>query len=371
MSLIRPNIQKLTPYSPGKPISAVRRELGLKRIIKLASNENPLGPSPKAIAAAKAAAEEMHLYPDGAGVELKQALSAHFRVAESQIVLGNGSDELIQMVGRIALDSPQDEVVMGDPSFVRYEAAAHIAPATLKKVPLESDYVHDLAAMACVVTEHTKLVYIANPNNPTGTIVVKSDLDRFIADLPESTIVVLDEAYFEFGAENPEFPDSLDYIREGKPVVGLRTFSKSYGLAGLRVGYAFATQEIAAGLEKIREPFNVNSIAQAAAAAALEDQEHIRRTLDNNRRGMKRIASALEKHGAKVYPSYANFVFADFGRPTDSIFQALLQQGIIIRPGSGLGTPNCLRITIGTEEEVDAFLEAFEAVSQAELSLKS
>lgn len=360
--MVRPNILELRPYSPGKPISEVRRELGLERIIKLASNENPLGPSPKAVEAVKKAAEEMHLYPDGAAYEIKRALSERFQIPADQIVLGNGSDELIHLLGLVFLGSNQDEVVIGDPSFVRYDAAAHLATAKLHKVPLDSEYRHDLSAMAAKVNERTRLVFIANPNNPTGTIVLKSELDRFFADMPDSATVVLDEAYFEFAAHVPDFPNSLDYIAEGKNVVGLRTFSKSYGLAGIRIGYAFATPQIADALERAREPFNVNSLAQVAAVAALQDQAHIQNTLENNRRGMARMKAALEQSGAKVCESYANFLFVDLGRPAAPVFQALLQKGVIVRSGEIFGTPNCLRITIGSDDEVDAFLEAYEQV---------
>jgi histidinol-phosphate aminotransferase len=359
---IRPNVLGLIPYSPGKPIDEVKRELGIDSVIKLASNENPLGPSPKAVAAVEHAAWEMNIYPDGGGYALKQALSKRFNLPPGQIILGNGSDELIHLLGLVFLGSEEDEVVVGDPSFVRYDAAAKLAPSKLIKVPLDSEYKHDLVAMRKRVNDKTKLVFIANPNNPTGTVVLKKELDHFLSDLPKNTVVILDEAYFEFAEDLQGFPNSLDYVREGRNLVGLRTFSKTYGLAGIRIGYAFANPAIADGLERTREPFNVNSLAQVAAIAALEDRDHIRDTIDNNRKGMTRVNRALRAHGARTCESYANFIFADLGRPAQPIFQALLRKGVIIRSGEIFGTPNCIRVTIGTEDEVDIFIKAFDEV---------
>jgi histidinol-phosphate aminotransferase len=360
---IRPNVLKMHPYSPGKPISEVKRELGLDRVIKLASNENPYGPSPKALEAVSKAAAEMHVYPDGAAFELRQALSAKFEIDPSGILLGNGSDELIHLLGLILLDSPEDEVVVGDPSFVRYDAAAHLAPCRLVKVPLDADLRHDLPAMARATTDRTKLLFIANPNNPTGTLVRRSEVDALLADLPPTTVVVLDEAYFEFAAHESDYPNSADYVRAGQPVVGLRTFSKAYGLAGIRLGYGFAPGAIVDAVDRAREPFDVNSLAQAAGIAALQDDEYVRQTVTRNRRGLKRIAEAFRQAGARPYESYANFVFADLGRPARPVFQALLQRGIIVRSGEVLGMPHALRVSVGTEDEVEAFCEAFAEVT--------
>jgi histidinol-phosphate aminotransferase len=360
---IRPNVLKMHPYSPGKPISEVKRELGLDRVIKLASNENPYGPSPKALEAVSKAAAEMHVYPDGAAFELRQALSVKFEIDPSGILLGNGSDELIHLLGLILLDSPEDEVVVGDPSFVRYDAAAHLAPCRLVKVPLDADLRHDLPAMARATTDRTKLLFIANPNNPTGTLVRRSEVDALLADLPPTTVVVLDEAYFEFAAHESDYPNSADYVRAGQPVVGLRTFSKAYGLAGIRLGYGFAPGAIVDAVDRAREPFDVNSLAQAAGIAALQDDEYVRQTVTRNRRGLERIAEAFRQAGARPYESYANFVFADLGRPARPVFQALLQRGIIVRSGEVLGMPHALRVSVGTEDEVEAFCEAFAEVA--------
>lgn len=359
---IRPNVLTMHPYSPGKPVDEVKRELGLERVVKLASNENPLGPSPKAVAAVQAAASKMHIYPDGAAHDLRTALSRKFGIATNQIIVGNGSDELIHLLGLVLLDE-DSEMMMGDPSFSRYDAAAHLAPAKLVKVALDGNYRHDLPAMAKAVTGKTRLIWVANPNNPTGTVVRKADVDAFLNDIPEDVVVVLDEAYFEFAADLPDFPDSLDYIKAGRPnVVGLRTFSKAYGLAGIRVGYGFAPFAIADAIERAREPFDVNSLAQVAAVAALEDDEHIQRTVETNRRGLASLAGAFEAVGAKPMESFANFVFADLGRPARPVFDALLRRGVITRPGDVLGNPNCLRVSVGTDEEMEIFVNELKAV---------
>lgn len=361
---IRPNILAMTPYSPGKPIAEVKRELGLERIVKLASNENPLGPSPKAVEALKKAAEEAHIYPDAATHDFRAAVSAKFKVPSETVIVGNGSDELIHLLGLIFLDSPEDEVIVGHPSFVRYDAAAHLATAKLIQVPLDEEYRHDLPAMARAVTKNTKLLFIANPNNPTGTLVRKPEVDALLRDLPEGVTVVLDEAYYEFAAHEPDFPCSVDYVLEGRNVVGLRTLSKTYGLAGIRLGYGFAPAPIADAINRAREPFNVNSLAQVAGIAALEDEAHVQRTVENNRRGLQRLAGAFEAVGASVCPSFANFLFVDLGRPARPVFQALLERGVIVRPGDVLGAPTCLRVSVGTEEEIEFFVNALNEVMQ-------
>lgn len=362
MAPIRPNVLRMEPYSPGKPISEVKRELGLERVVKLASNENPLGPSPMAVEAVRRAAAQMHLYPDAAAFDLRQAIASRFAIPENLIFLGNGSDELIHMLGLLFLGEPGDQMMVGDPSFVRYDAAALLAPAELIKVPLDAGYRHDLTAMARLATEQTKLIFIANPNNPTGTIVRRGDFDKFLDDLPPNATVVLDEAYFEFAAHVSEYPVSLDYVQAARPVIGLRTFSKTYGLAGIRIGYGFASTEVVDAFNRAREPFNVNSLAQAAADAALQDTAHIEATVANNRRGLDRISSVLSDLGATPCESYANFVFADLHRPAQPVFRALLERGVIVRSGEVFGTPTCIRVSVGTDEEVTAFVEAIRAI---------
>lgn len=357
---IRPNIQRMVPYSPGKPISEVQREYGLTDVVKLASNENPLGPSPRAMEALREAVGTAHLYPDGAAFELRTALQRQFHVPFEQIVVGNGSDELIRMLGWVLLDGPDDEVLAGDPSFICYDETANIVPCRLVKVPLDATYTHDLAAMARAITAKTRIVFIANPNNPTGTIVAKQDLDAFLSDVPETCLTVLDEAYFEFAKEATGYADGREYVLAGRSVAVLRTFSKAYGLAGIRCGYAFVPPEVADAIQRARQPFNVNSLAQAAGIAALGDQDHVARTLANNHEQGARIARALEAIGARVSETYANFVFADLGRPAQPLVQALLEQGVIVRSGNPFGCPNCLRVSIGNAREIDRFITALE-----------
>ena len=353
----RPNVLKMSPYSPGKPIEEVKRELGLTRVIKLASNENPLGPSPKAVAAVKAAAENIHLYPDASAHTLREALSKHYDLPMPQIVVGNGSDEIIHMLGQILLGLPIDEVIVPNPSFVRYDAAASLADCQLVKVPVTSEMQIDLNAIAKAVTENTKIIFIANPNNPTGTIVSVDELDTFLGSIPSTVVIVLDEAYFEFADGTLGFPNSLDYVRKHPNVVGMRTFSKTYGLAGIRVGYAFVSEPMSDAFDRAREPFNVNCLAQVAAVAALSDSNHLQQTVELNKRGLQRMHQAFLDLGANPYKSYANFIMADLGRPARPVFQALLERGIVTRSGDVLGLPNCLRVSVGTDEEVGIFIE--------------
>lgn len=361
-SLVRPNVLGLRPYVPGKPVETVRRELGLERIVKLASNENPWGPSPLAIAAVKKAAEEMHFYPDGAAFELKQALSDYYGVPPSRIVVGNGSEDLIALLGVTLLDSPEEEVIMAHPSFARYETCANSAPSKLIKVPLDSDLKHDLRAMAAHFNERTKLVFVANPNNPTGTVVDRRDLEAFINDLPPRATLVLDEAYHEFANGFTDGYISSQHFLDRPNVCGLRTLSKAYGIAGIRMGFGFFPEWLVEGLERTRAPFNVSNVAQAAGIAALKDEAHLQKTLQGTRKGIERLTAAFQKVGAKVVPSFANFVWADLGRPARPVYDALLQRGVIVRPGDFLGDPNALRVSVGTDEELDFFEEALEAV---------
>jgi len=359
---IRPNVLRMEPYSPGKPVEEVKRELGLNRVVKLASNENPFGPSPKAVAAVKKAAEKMHIYPDGAAYDLKSALSKHLDLPASSLMIGNGSDELIHMIGLILLGCEDDEMIMGDPSFSRYDPTAQLGSSKLIKVSLDKEHKHDLPAMARATTSSTKLIWIANPNNPTGTIVRKAEFDKFLSDIPDDTVVALDEAYFEFAEHVLDYPNARDYVVAGKNVIGLRTFSKAYGLAGIRLGYGFGPEAVIDAINRVREPFNVNCLAQIAGIAALEDEEHVRKTVENNRRGIEILAGAFEKAGAKPCESFANFVYADLGRPARPVFQALLERGVITRPGDVLGDPNCLRVSVGTEEEMQIFIQELEEV---------
>lgn len=351
----------MTPYVPGKPISEVQRELGLEKVVKLASNENPLGPSPLAIQAVKQAADSMHIYPDASGFALREKLAQKHGLNKNNIFLGNGSDELIHMLGCLFL-APGDNLVVADPTFVRYHAAAELADVEIRKVPLDKDLRHDLPAMASACDERTKLIFVANPHNPTGTVVSKSEINQLIESLPSGTTLVLDEAYFEYASDLPDFPSGIDYVKTGKQVICLRTFSKSYGLAGIRIGYGFAAAELVDAFDRAREPFNANSLAQVAALAALDDENHLAESRKVNRDGLKRITEAMAQHGLKTIPSHANFICIDLGQPAKPVFEALLQKGVIVRTGEPLGLPTFIRVSIGTPDEVSEFLTAFESI---------
>ncbi|MFZ4508850.1 MAG: histidinol-phosphate transaminase [Fimbriimonas sp.] len=359
---IRSNVLRMHPYSPGKPVSEVQREFGLDRVVKLASNENPLGPSPKAVRAVEEAAKQLHIYPDGSSYDLKQAIAHHYDLPANQIVVGNGSDELIHLLGLLFLGEANDEIMVGSPGFSRYWASAHLVPSRVVEVPLDADFRHDLTAMARAVSENTRMIFVANPHNPTGTIVRKNEVDRFLDDVPESVAVVLDEAYYEFADGVADFPVSTDYVRTRPNVIGLRTFSKTYGLAGIRIGFGFVPAEVSDAIDRAREPFNANSLAQVAAIAALGDDEHIRATVQSNTEGLGRIAAAFRACGATPTESFANFVWADLHRPARPVFQALLERGVITRCGDVFGHPTCLRVSVGTAEEIGIFVETLNQV---------
>jgi histidinol-phosphate aminotransferase len=352
----------MRPYSPGKPIDEVKRELGLSDVIKLASNENPIGPSPKAVEAIKQAASGINIYPDAAAHDLREAIAKKHGVSPDQVVVGNGSDELIHYLGLVLLEGDETELVMGDPSFVRYIASAQLSDARLTKVPLDNTWTHDIPAMIGACTDKTRLIYLANPNNPTGTVVGKTGVEQLIDDTPEDALLVLDEAYYEFGTEHPDFPDSVELLKQGKPICILRTLSKAYGLAGIRVGYGIAPVEVIDAINRIREPFNVNVLAQAAAIAALDDQEHLDHTVRLNREGITRVEEKCRAMGLKTVQSYANFICIDCNRPGEEVFNELVKRGVIVRSGHVLGMPTHIRVTIGTENEMTQFLNAFETV---------
>jgi len=350
------------PYQPGKPIAEVRRELGLSDVVKLASNENALGPSPKALAAISRAAAQVHLYPEGSCHELRKALASNLQVPPDWLVFGNGSDELIHLLGLAYLQAGH-EVLVADPTFVRYEAAALLNQASCQRVPLR-EWEYDTDAMRRAVSSRTRLVFLANPNNPTGTYVGADEFAALVHAVGPDTILCVDEAYFEY-VDAADYPDSLDYVRRGYNVIVLRTFSKIYGLAGVRVGYGIARPEIVAALEQVREPFNVNSLAQAAATAALQDHEHVRRSRETAILGRVWLSQQLAAVGLRPYPSQANFVWVDTGRDCRTLFEQLLRQGIIVRTGDIFGAPTFLRITVGTMEENRRLMQALQEVIQS------
>ena len=349
------DIQSLSPYVPGKPVEELQRELGLTRVIKLASNENPLGPSPKAMAALDGAQTTLHRYPDGGGTQLRQAIADRWKVAGDQIILGNGSDEILGLLARTFL-TPGDEAIMADHTFVIYKmevTAVHGKPVV---VPLVN-WTHDLESMARAITPRTKLLFLCNPNNPTGTMVSADAVDRLMARVPQDVIVVFDEAYFEY-VRSPRFPDALAYVKRGRNVIVLRTFSKIYGLAGLRIGYGVGTSEIIGFLNRVRPPFNANSLAQKAALAALRDDEHVAKSRAVNVAGMEQLVQGLRALGVAPIPSETNFLYFDAKQDGRSVFDALLRKGIIVRHIEG----TMLRVTIGLTDENAAFLQAFKKV---------
>lgn len=365
----RENILRIAPYVPGKPIEEVKRELGLTDVIKLASNENPLGPSPRAQAAIREAAGRVHLYPDGNAFRLRQALAAHLtaqgkdEIVPEQVMVGNGSDELIKMLAETFVH-PGDRVVFPTPSFSEYEFACRVADGTPVAVPLK-DFRVDVEALAAAARiPRTPLVFVANPNNPTGTLVPRNELEWLIGQLLPETILVLDEAYFEF-VDDPAYSPGLTWVAAGRPVVVLRTFSKIYGLAGLRVGYGVAPAGLVGLVQRVREPFNVNSLAQEAALAALGDTEHVSRSRELIRQGREELTRELTARGLRVIPSQANFLYFDIGVDCRRVFQELLREGVIVRTGDIFGNPTFLRVTIGLPEENGRFLQSLDRVLAA------
>jgi len=358
--LVWDNILTLPYYQPGKPIEEVERELGLTGIVKLASNENPLGPSPKATEAMHKAAASMHRYPDANGFYLKDRLGTLLDVHRDQIGLGNGADELLTLVAA-AFIHPGDEALIPSPTFIRYETAVQMMGGTPVRVPLR-DWTIDFDALTAAVTERTKLVFICNPNNPTGTYVDERRVRAFLDAMPRHVIFVFDEAYREY-VDALDFPDSLAFLRSGdRRIIVMRTFSKIYGLAGLRIGYGIATPELSDVLKLVRLPFNASAMAQAAALAALDDTEHVERSQQLNRQGKRFVYDLFDRLSLTYAPSQTNFVFFDSRRDGVQVFDALLRRGVIIRPLTVQGTKRYLRVSIGTPSENERFAEALEAV---------
>lgn len=369
-----PYVSEIKPYVPGKPVKELEREIGIKDSIKLASNENPLGASPKALKALKEYLEtncDIHRYPDGSGYYLKNALAEKVlkrqsarasgekasgeKVAPDNTILGNGSNELIDIAVRTFM-SVGDEAVMAAPSFVVYSMAVRSVGAKAVEVPL-ADYRHDLIKMAEAITDKTKMVFIANPNNPTGTINKKDEFAWFMNIVPEGVLVVVDEAYYEYVTDS-EYPDTLNYFMGDRNILILRTFSKAYGLASLRIGYGIAIKEIISEMNKVREPFNTNTIAQLAAAHALKDEDHIKRSIETNEHGKEFLYRELDSIGLGYVPTEANFIYIPLNTDSTTIYNALLRQGVIVRP---VGQKE-IRVTIGLPEENKRFIEALKTV---------
>ena len=355
MITVTENIKNITPYTPGKPIEELERELGISGSIKLASNENPLGPSPKAVVAIKRALAGLNRYPDGSGFYLSQALAKKYDVDIPQIILGNGSNELIELAVRTFIQ-PGDEVISADPSFGVDRMITQAAGGTNIVVPLK-DNRHDLDAMADRITEKTKIIFIANPNNPTGTMNRSAEMDRLMERVPDHVIVAVDEAYYEY-VTRADYPDALDYLKAAKNVLALRTFSKIYGLAGLRIGYGITRPEIAELMNKVRQPFNTNSLGQIGALAALADRKHVERSIAINSEGKQFLYQAFDRLGISYLPTEANFIL--FEAPSDGreLYNTLLKTGVIIRPMGG----KKLRVTIGLPEENKRFVSELEKI---------
>ncbi|MGZ5012012.1 MAG: histidinol-phosphate transaminase [Methylobacter sp.] len=361
-NLAVPGVQKLIPYTPGKPIEELERELGLTQIIKLASNENPLGPGKKALTAIQATLKDLALYPDGNGFNLKQALAKKYAVEMNQITLGNGSNEILELVARAFL-TPEFEVVFSQHAFAVYPIVTQAVGAKAVVAPA-LNYGHDLDAMLERVTDKTRLVFIANPNNPTGTLLDHASLEAFIQALPDTCVCVLDEAYCEFVGDQSA-DNSIAWLEKYPNLLITRTFSKAYGLAGLRVGYALSSLQLADILNRVRQPFNNNMLALAAAEAALTDTEHLQNTIAVNAQGMQFITDGFKKMGLEWIPSAGNFVLVDLKQPAMPIYELLLRKGVIVRPVGVYELPNHLRITIGTQSENQLFLQALIEVTQA------
>ena len=352
--LATPGVQGLRPYEPGKPLSELERDYGVRDAIKLASNENPLGPSPAALEAARGVLGEIARYPDGNGFELKRALATRFGVESAAITLGNGSNDVLEIIARAFL-APGLEAVFSQHAFAVYPIVTQAIGATARVAPAQDGergprYGHDLDAMAAAISEKTRLVFIANPNNPTGTWLRRDELEAFLERVPRQVIVVLDEAYVEYVSE-PEYPDSLPWLSRFANLVLTRTFSKAYGLAGLRVGFAISHPEIADVLNRVRQPFNVNNVALAAAAAALGDRAHLEASLKLNQAGHQQWSEAAAELGLGYIPSVGNFICLDVGRPAAPVYESLLHEGVIVRPVANYGLPNHLRITLGLAQE--------------------
>lgn len=358
-SLIRRGLEDIKPYEPGRPISLVEKELGITEAIKLASNESPYKPFNKAIEAMKEALLDVNRYPDGGSTFLREKLAGRLGVPVSRIAIGHGSNELLRLVANVLLN-PEDEAIMATPSFIVYPTVVKLMLAKPVEVPLR-DHRHDLKAMANAITGRTKIVFMCNPNNPTGTIVTRNEVDEFMTKIPENVVVVFDEAYFELVADD-NYPNGLDYIDGKRPVVVMRTFSKVHGLAGCRIGYCIAPEFIIKAINKVREPFNVNSVAQAGAISSLDCDEEIKERSRLNDEGLNYLYREFDRLGLQYVPSHANFVLVKVGMDDRTLSNELMKRGIIVRSGDIFGYPGYLRVTVGIPDENKKFINELEIV---------
>ncbi|RKH17665.1 histidinol-phosphate transaminase [Corallococcus sp. CA047B] len=347
--LVPPYVETLKAYVPGKPIEETEREYGLTGVIKLASNENPLGPSPRAVEAMKNAVASVHLYPDATSFHLVRRLATHLGVKPEEVVLGSGSNELIELLMR-TFTTPEEEILLCQGSFPAYRISAQAHGRPFVEVPMREGFRYDLEAMARAVTPRTRMVFLANPDNPTGTAFGRKDLETFLAAVPKDVLVIHDEAYAEF-VDWPDYASGVELFHAHPNLVALRTFSKIHGLAGIRLGCAVMDAKLAGYVHRTRMPFNLTVVAQAAGMAALDDTEHVRQTRENNHAGLRFYEQELPKLGVTLSQSHANFVFVDCHRPAGAVYEQLLRRGVIVRPMAGNGFPTCLRISVGTPSE--------------------
>ena len=361
--MLRPDppsyVRELIPYVPGKPVEELERELGIRDAIKIASNENPLGASRLATRAVEEALNKVNRYPDGDAFYLKHKLAERLGVKPENLIFGNGSNEVIEIVARTFM-KPGDEAVIGEFAFIVFPIVTQAVGARAIISPMP-ELTHNLRDMYNRITPKTKAVFIANPNNPTGTMVKRDGLEWFLERMPEDIIVVIDEAYFDY-VEDPDYPNSLDYQNLGKSIITVRTFSKIYGLAGLRLGFGVSSEEIISYMNRVREPFNVNSLAQVAAFAALDDKEHVKKSREINRIGLRYLTKELKKFNLPYASSYTNFILVDLGSDPIPIYNALLREGVIVRPVLNYGLKTHIRVTIGLPEENERFIRAIKKV---------
>ena len=357
--LVREEVGAIKPYIPGKPIKEVKEEYGLDSIIKLASNENPLPVSEKVKNALAGEAEKINLYPDGATRNLREKVADKLGVDGNMLTFGNGSDGLLKVIAVTFLDN-ESSVIISHPSFVEYKFVSQIMGCNMIRVCV-TNYQHNLEGMVEAITSDTEMIFLTSPDNPSGTIINKEKLEWFLDEIPDDIIVVLDEAYHEF-VQDEDYPNGIDYVKQGYPVIVLRTFSKAYGLAGLRLGYSITCPEMKELLMKVRDPFNVNRLAEEAGIAALEDEEFLRSTIENNEKGKKYLYKEFEKLGLDYVPTHSNFILVNVGVDSMELFEKMLKKGVIIRPGKPLGYPEHIRVTIGLPEENERFISVLQEV---------
>lgn len=351
----RKALHNIHPYTPGKPIWELQNELGLTRVIKLASNENPLGPSPKALEAINRSIADINRYPDAITLNLRQVIATKYDMKPEQFIITNGGDELIKLVCEAYLE-PGDEIIVLSPSFSEYEFGGHLMGASIISVPLGEQFTFDIDAIVNAVTERTKILCICSPNNPTGTYLSKSVLHHLLDFLPKHILVLFDSAYSQY-ATAADYTNGLEFVRDGYPIVVLQTFSKIFGLAGLRVGFGAASEKIIQHILKVKEPFNVNALAQSAAAAALNDEDHVSSSFLSNRQGREQLYQAFKRLGLPYTESMSNFILVELGKNAKSIYEQLLNKGIIVRYGGTWQLPNHIRISVGTSEENEVFIQ--------------